>query len=86
MEKKLDEWSARLDRLEKLAKETPEDRAARLGAESAAGSEEELEAANRRHRQELQDPTFAKSYFAAQRVARAKIKSFHSMVPTRRLA
>jgi hypothetical protein len=64
---------ARMDALEKLASESPAERAARLGANSACGSEQELEDANRRHSRQLQNPTFARFYFAAQRQARNRL-------------
>jgi hypothetical protein len=81
---RFEKLAARMDRLEKLASQSAAERAARLGAESATGSEKELEAANRRHRRELEDPTFAKSYFAAQRLTRIKVLRAGSLVPDRR--
>jgi hypothetical protein len=83
---RFEKLAARMDALEKLASQSAAERAARLGAESALGSEKELESANRRHRRELQDPTFAKYYFTAQRLTRTKVLRQYSMAPGRRLA
>jgi hypothetical protein len=77
---KCEKITAQMDALEKLASESPAERAARLGAESATGSEAEIESSNRKFKRELQDPTFAKNYFAAQRIARNKVRRMHSMV------
>lgn len=74
----------RFGRFVERAVESPADRAARLGAESALGSEQEIEDQNRRHRKELQNPVFAKNYFAAQRLTRIKLLRQKSMEPDRR--
>jgi hypothetical protein len=74
---------------EEIASKTPEAQAARgatCGAESAVGSEDMMEAANRKFKKELSNPAFAGSYFAAQRITRAKVLRRYSMLPQRCLA
>jgi len=78
--------SRRFERIEKLARQSPEERGAEAGAESGLGTEESIRADNERLKKQLAHPRFAAAFFPAQRLTFQAKRRFAQGLSHRRLS
>jgi hypothetical protein len=73
----------RFARLEKLASETPEERGARLGVETARDDDGKT---FKQYAKQLQNPRFAAAFFPARKHAQLAVRRFAQGMPQRHLS